>query len=118
MTDKLILALDVDTAADALALVRRLKTHLGLSRSACNSSPGGARLHSRLAGEGVDVFLDLKFHDIPQTVSHAVRAAAALDVRFITNPRGRRVGDDASGAGGDRWHASGDSRSDRADESG
>ena len=85
MTDKLILALDVDTAADALTLVRRLKAHLGLFKVGLQlftrEGPGFVRA---LRGEGVDVFLDLKLHDIPQTVSHAVRAAAALDVRFLT----------------------------------
>jgi orotidine-5'-phosphate decarboxylase len=85
MTDKLILALDVDTAADALALVRRLKTHLGLFKVGMQLfTREGPDFIRALRGEGVDVFLDLKFHDIPQTVSHAVRAAAALDVRFIT----------------------------------
>jgi orotidine-5'-phosphate decarboxylase len=85
MTDKLILALDVDSAAAALALVRRLKSHLSLFKV-------GSQLFTRegpdfiraLRSEGVDIFLDLKFHDIPQTVSHSVRAAAALDVRFVT----------------------------------
>jgi orotidine-5'-phosphate decarboxylase len=85
MTDKLILALDVDSAADALALVRRLKSHLSLFK--VGSQPftrEGPEFIRALRAEGVDIFLDLKFHDIPQTVSHAVRAAVALDVRFVT----------------------------------
>jgi orotidine-5'-phosphate decarboxylase len=85
MTDKLILALDVDTAADALGLVRRLKPQLSLFKVGLQLfTREGPDFIRALRGEGADVFLDLKFHDIPQTVSHAVRAAAALDVRFIT----------------------------------
>jgi orotidine-5'-phosphate decarboxylase len=37
-----------------------------------------------LRAEGVEVFLDQKWHDIPQTVAHAVKAAVALDVRYVT----------------------------------
>ena len=85
MTDKLILALDVDRATDALALVRALKPQLSLFKV-------GSQLFTRegpdfvkaLRAEGVDVFLDLKFHDIPQTVAHAVTSAVALEVRYVT----------------------------------
>jgi orotidine-5'-phosphate decarboxylase len=85
MTDKLILALDVDTAADALALVRRLKMHLSLFKVGLQLfTREGPDLIRALRSEGVDLFLDLKFHDIPQTVSNAVRAAVALDVRYAT----------------------------------
>jgi orotidine-5'-phosphate decarboxylase len=85
MTDKLILALDVDRAADALNLVRLLKPQLSLFKV-------GSQLFTRegppfikaLRAEGVDIFLDLKWHDIPQTVAHAVASAVALDVRYVT----------------------------------
>jgi orotidine-5'-phosphate decarboxylase len=85
MTDKLILALDVDRAADALSLVRRLKPYLSLfkvgSQLFTREGPGFIR---ELRAEGVDIFLDLKWHDIPQTVAHAVASAVALDVRYVT----------------------------------
>lgn len=85
MTDKLIPALDLDRAEDALALVRRLKPHLSLfkvgSQLFTREGPGIIRA---LRAEGVDLFLDLKWHDIPQTVAHAAAAAAALDVRYVT----------------------------------
>jgi len=85
MTDKLILALDVDSTADALALVRRLKSHLSLFKVGLQLfTREGPAIIKALRAEGVDLFLDLKFHDIPQTVAHAVRAAAALDVRYLT----------------------------------
>jgi orotidine-5'-phosphate decarboxylase len=85
MTDKLILALDVDSAADALALVRRLKPQLSLFKVGLQlfTREGPAFIRA-LRAEGVDLFLDLKFHDIPQTVANAVRAAVALDVRYVT----------------------------------
>jgi orotidine-5'-phosphate decarboxylase len=85
MTDKLILALDVDRAADALDLVRKLKGRLSLfkvgSQLFTREGPGFIRA---LRAEGVDIFLDLKWHDIPQTVASAVKAVVALEVRYAT----------------------------------
>jgi orotidine-5'-phosphate decarboxylase len=85
MTDKLILALDVDRGADALALVRLLKPHLSLFKvgSQLFTREGPAILET-LRLEGVDVFLDLKWHDIPQTVANAVTVARTFDVRYVT----------------------------------
>jgi orotidine-5'-phosphate decarboxylase len=85
MTDKLILALDLDRGEDALALVRRLKGHLSLFKVGNQLfTREGPAIVKALRAEGVDIFLDQKWHDIPQTVAHAVSAAAALDVRFVT----------------------------------
>jgi len=85
MTDKLILALDFDRGEDALALVRRLKGHLSLFKVGNQLfAREGPAIVKALRAEGVDIFLDQKWHDIPQTVAHAVSAAAALDVRFVT----------------------------------
>ena len=80
-----IVALDVPVAADALALVRRLG-------DGCRFYKIGSELFTRegpsivreLRAEGCDVFLDLKFHDIPNTVREAARAAASLGVRLLT----------------------------------
>jgi orotidine-5'-phosphate decarboxylase len=85
MTDKLILALDMDRADDALALVRKLKGELSLFKvgSQLFTREGPAFIRA-LRAEGVDIFLDLKWHDIPQTVASAVSAAVALDVRYVT----------------------------------
>src|SRR5262249_32706704 len=85
-TDKLIVALDVNTAAEALALVRKLKASLSCFKvgSQLFTREGPALVRALREREHVDVFLDLKFHDIPQTVAKAVGSAAALGVRFLT----------------------------------
>jgi len=80
-----IVALDVASAVEALALVRRLG-------SACRFYKVGSELFTRegpavvraVRDEGCDVFLDLKFHDIPNTVREATRAAASLGARLVT----------------------------------
>jgi orotidine-5'-phosphate decarboxylase len=85
MTDKLILALDMDRGEDALELVRLLRPHLSLFKVGNQLfSREGPDIVNALRREGVDVFLDQKWHDIPQTVAHAVHAAVALDVRYVT----------------------------------
>ena len=83
--NRLIVALDVPDAASAAALVRQVqgscrwfKVGLELFVAA-----GPAVLEPLLA-RGHSVFLDLKFHDIPNTVASAVRSAAALGVRMMT----------------------------------
>jgi len=84
-TDKLILALDVDRADEALALVRLLKSHLSLFKVGNQLfTREGPAFVKALRAEGVDIFLDQKWHDIPQTVAHAVTSAVALDVRYVT----------------------------------
>lgn len=79
-----IVALDFPDADSALALVERLDPAL------CRVKVGkelftraGPALVKRLAGEGFDVFLDLKYHDIPNTVAGAVAAAADLGVWMV-----------------------------------
>lgn len=77
--DRLIVALDVPGRAEALRLVDtlnpagvRFKVGLELFTAA------GPALVEELAGRGAGVFLDLKFHDIPNTAAGAARAAARL----------------------------------------
>jgi orotidine-5'-phosphate decarboxylase len=84
-TDKIIPALDLDSGEQALALVRQLKSQLSLFKVGKQLfTREGPALIKALRQEGVEVFLDLKFHDIPQTVAKATAAAASLDVRFLT----------------------------------
>lgn len=80
-----IVALDVSRADDALRIVSTLGSlcrfyKVGLELFAAEG-PGFVR---SLREAGNDVFLDLKFHDIPNTVRGAVAAAAALGVRLVT----------------------------------
>jgi len=80
-----IVALDVASTADALALVDRLG-------SACRFYKVGLELFTAagpsvveaLRTRDLDVFLDLKLHDIPNTVAGAARSAAQLGVRLLT----------------------------------
>ena len=81
---EVIVALDVASAGEALALADRLPD--------CRFFKVGSELFTRegpavvraLVGRGADVFLDLKFHDIPNTVGRGCRAAAELGVRLLT----------------------------------
>jgi orotidine-5'-phosphate decarboxylase len=80
-----IVALDVGSADEALSLARRLGDSCRFFKvgSELFTAAGPAVVHA-LLDEGADVFLDLKFHDIPTTVAGAVRSAAALGVRLMT----------------------------------
>ncbi len=81
---RVIVALDFSNGQQALELVGKLQP------GSCRLKIGkelftreGPALVRFLGGQGYDVFLDLKYHDIPNTVAHACAAAAALDVWMI-----------------------------------
>ena len=83
--DRLIIALDFPSAQPALSLVDRLESQciwfkVGLELFLAEGPPIVTSLRRR----GLKVFLDLKLHDIPNTVASAVRSAAALDVSLLT----------------------------------
>ena len=82
---RLIVALDVPSAKAATELVSRLENSckwfkVGLELFVAT----GPKLLESLTAGGHSVFLDLKFHDIPNTVAGAVRSAARLGVRMMT----------------------------------
>src|SRR6266852_1488840 len=81
---RLIFALDVETFAEAERLVQLLAKDVGVFKVGkqlfLHSGPEVVRMIHRY---GVDVFLDLKFHDIPHTVARAGIEAARLGVRFF-----------------------------------
>ncbi|MEW6982739.1 orotidine-5'-phosphate decarboxylase [Colwelliaceae bacterium 6471] len=81
---KVVVALDFDNQADALTFVDKIQP------SDCRLKIGkemftyfGPEFVKELVNRGFDVFLDLKFHDIPNTVAKAVAAAAELGVWMV-----------------------------------
>ncbi len=85
MNDRLIVALDVKSSAAAMRLVEQFGDAVSFYKI---GSPlftrTGPPIVSELKQQGKRIFLDLKFHDIPNTVAHAVDAAAALNVDLLT----------------------------------
>ncbi len=81
---RILVAMDFDNQADCLALAQRLDPTL------CRLKVGkelftrcGPALVEQLQALGFEIFLDLKFHDIPNTVAKAVKAAADLGVWMV-----------------------------------
>lgn len=84
MNNPVIVALDYPQATDALALAERLSPEscrLKVGKELFTAS--GPALVEQLQTLGFDVFLDLKFHDIPNTVAGAIRAVANMGVWMI-----------------------------------
>ena len=85
--DKLIIALDIDTAAKALDLARELHTVAGMFKVGSQLfTSTGPQIVRDIIALGSKVFLDLKFHDIPHQVAGAARSAAELGVSLFTIP--------------------------------
>src|SRR4030067_1767131 len=82
--DRLILALDVDSEQEALGLVAELKDSVGMFKvghqlfTAC-----GPDIVRKIIGAEGRVFLDLKYHDIPNTVAGAAAEAVKLGVSMV-----------------------------------
>lgn len=111
--DKIIVALDVPTAADALSIVDELKNEVGAFKVGLQLfTSAGPEFVRKLVDTGERVFLDLKFHDIPNTVAKASVEAAKLGVwMFNVHASGggemmrrtaQEVGDACEGLGIDR----------------
>src|SRR5260221_3059014 len=83
--ERIIVAVDVPTSEAALALVRKLTPHAGLFKIGLQlytaAGPDIVRAVHNLGGR---VFLDLKLHDIPNTVGRAVESAGSLGVEMLT----------------------------------
>jgi orotidine-5'-phosphate decarboxylase len=85
MRERLIVALDVSTAAQAQALVQRIGETAGIYKVGLQLfTAEGPGLVRDLVASGRRVFLDLKLHDIPNTVSNAVKAAVQLGAYMLT----------------------------------
>jgi len=80
----IVVALDVDTAAEALSLVERLRGSVGMFKVGKQLfTAAGPDIVRRIIGLGERVFLDLKYHDIPNTVAKAGVEAARLGVSIF-----------------------------------
>jgi len=74
MNRKVIVALDVSSREEALHLVEQLHDLAGMFKVGSQLfMAAGASVVREITGAGGNVFLDLKFHDIPNTVAHADR---------------------------------------------
>ena len=83
--DKLIVALDVDTPAQALSLAQELQDVAGMFKIGSTLfTLAGPQIVKDIVASGARVFLDLKFHDIPHQVAGAARSAAQLGVSLFT----------------------------------
>lgn len=81
---EVIVALDVSNPEDAWNLVTRLPESTWFKVGLELFTRAGPTVVERLVGEGRHVFLDLKLHDIPNTVAGAVRSIGGLGARLLT----------------------------------
>src|SRR6516225_3856090 len=85
MRNPIIAALDVPTAEEALKLAEEIAPAVGAFKIGKELFvSAGPDIVRRIRATGANVFLDLKFHDIPNTVAKAVAAATRFDVQMLT----------------------------------
>ena len=85
MRERLIVALDVSSTGEAERLVQQIGEAAGIYKVGLQLfTAEGPGLVRELVASGKKVFLDLKLHDIPNTVGHAVKTAAELGVHMLT----------------------------------
>jgi orotidine-5'-phosphate decarboxylase len=83
--DRLIVALDVPSVAEAEALIGRLGDAVTFYKIGYQLGfAGGLALAERLAAAGKSVFVDMKLHDIGNTVAQGVKSVARLGAKFLT----------------------------------
>jgi len=86
-SSQVILALDFNDMASTVEMINLTKEHiaiykLGLEFYLAHSNSGVKEIQSRFSG--IEIFLDLKLHDIPNTVAGACRSVADLNPKFLT----------------------------------
>lgn len=85
MRNPIIAALDMPTAEQALKLAEEIAPAVGAFKIGSELfTSAGPDIVRRVRATGASVFLDLKFHDIPNTVAKAVISAVQLDVQMLT----------------------------------
>lgn len=85
MENPIIVALDLPDMQGALRLAEQVREHVGAFKVGSELfTASGPEIVRRLRALGANVFLDLKFHDIPNTVAKAVASAVRLDVQMLT----------------------------------
>jgi orotidine-5'-phosphate decarboxylase len=85
MQSPIIVALDVESAAEARELVRRIGPEISFYKVGMELyCAAGMDFVRELLGQGKEVFLDLKFYDIGETVKRAVTQVVRSGVRFLT----------------------------------
>src|SRR5882672_1439966 len=85
MRNPIIAALDVPTAEQALKLAGLVAPAVGAFKIGSELfTAAGPDIVKKIRATGASVFLDLKFHDIPNTVAKSVAAAARLNVQMLT----------------------------------
>ena len=85
MRNPIIAALDVPTAEQALKLAQEIAPVVGAFKIGSELfTSAGPDIVRQIRATGAAVFLDLKFHDIPNTVAKAVAAATRMDVQMLT----------------------------------
>lgn len=82
---KMALALDVDDLVEAVRLARQLSPWFGVAKVGLELyTAAGPDAVGTMLDNGFDVFLDLKLHDIPTTVSRAASVCGALGAKYLT----------------------------------
>lgn len=82
--DKIVLALDVSTAEEALKLVKELKDYAGIFKIGLQLFMSeGFDVVKRVQDEGVEIFFDVKLHDIPNTVAQASVSIVRNGINFF-----------------------------------
>ena len=101
MSNPVYLALDVPQIEPAKALIQKVKAHIGGIKLGlefyCAHGPHGVH---EIAHMGLPIFLDLKFHDIPNTVAGAMQAVHVYEPKIVTvhASGGRAMMEDAKAA--------------------
>jgi orotidine-5'-phosphate decarboxylase len=84
-TDKIVVALDVATKSEAMRLVEQLREQISFFKIGLQLyTAEGPEIVRAVIASGAKIFLDLKLHDIPNTVARAVESASELGVEMLT----------------------------------